>query len=499
MHNKLLVVFLCSGLELAHGFSLTSGTVFQRRGGLQLSKSSSCQQRSSIPSLAMSIREGKIEVGVSDEVQNVGRGRLLAKDDAIKEVSGKVQGLYDAYPYPPEAVFDGVTCGYNHRWSYTHAYNFVHGHAPVSNEIEILDAGCGTGVTAQYLSHLNPRAKHFDALDLSAEALKVAKERAERAFLVGNPNNAQFHHMSLYDVAKLDRTYDFINCVGVLHHLPDPVKGLRALCERLKPGGIMHIFVYSALGRREIMLMQEALALLQGGECNFKEGVALGREVFKALPDSSRIKTREKERWAMENERDSTFADMYLHPQEVDYTVPSLMQWIDTVSDLDIKFAGFSNPKLWKLDRLLGGAPDALARAKKLSQEQQYRLVELLDPDTFTHYEFFLVKGDVKRKDWREVSDEEFYSAKAIRQAGIQPWPADRVFDQDYNLVQFTDAEYAFLQLCAQDPTVETFEYEEVEEPQAVKDIVAKMDSPITKEEILRLLDLEFLFLQPSK
>eukprot|EP00960_Hanusia_phi_P039979 754178-Hanusia_phi.AAC.4 len=189
----------------------------------------------------------------------------------------------------------------------------------------------------------------------------------------------------------------------------------------------------------------------------------------------------------MENERDSTFADMYLHPQEVDYTVPSLMQWIDTVKDLDVKFAGFSNPKLWKLERLLAGAPEALARAQKLPQEQQYRLIELLDPDTFTcvapiiavpltsphsHYEFFLVKGEVQKKNWHEASEEEIYSAKAIRQAGIQPWPADRVFDQvrrrqdvnplgslllqDYNLVQFTDAEYAFLQLCAQDPTVET-------------------------------------------
>jgi SAM-dependent methyltransferase len=133
--------------------------------------------------------------------------------------------------------------------------------------------------------------------------------------------------MSLYDVASLGRHYDFINCVGVLHHLPDPARGLRALCERLKPGGIMHIFVYSALGRREIMLMQEALALLQGGDSSdFTAGVALGRAVFAALPPSSRVKRREQERWAMENERDSTFADMYLHPQEVDYTVPSLFK-----------------------------------------------------------------------------------------------------------------------------------------------------------------------------
>ena len=62
------------------------------------------------------------------------------------------------------------------------------------------------------------------------------------------------------------KKYDFVNCVGVLHHLPDPNRGLRALASRMKDGALMHIFVYSALGRREIMLMQEALALLQGGK-----------------------------------------------------------------------------------------------------------------------------------------------------------------------------------------------------------------------------------------
>lgn len=195
----------------------------------------------------------------------------------------------------------------------------------------------------------------------------------------------------------------------------------------------MHIFVYSALGRREIMLMQEALALLQGGEGeqDFIEGVRIGREVFKVLPESSRIKEREVQRWAMENERDSTFADMYLHPQEVDYTVPSLMEWIDTVSDLGIEFAGFSNPKVWDLARLLGDSPELLEKAQKLPKRQQYRLAETLDPDTFTHYEFFLTKGKMsEKKNWADASMDEIMKSTAIRCAGLQPWPAQRVFDQ---------------------------------------------------------------------
>ncbi len=198
----------------------------------------------------------------------------------------------------------------------------------------------------------------------------------------------------------------------------------------------------------------------------------------------------------MENKRDSTFADMYLHPQEVDYTVETLLQWTDSVKDLGVEFAGFSNPKVWELERLLGKDPDVLAKAKALPQRQQWRLAEILDPDTFTHYEFFLVKGKVEKKDWVAASEEELHEAFGIRQAGLQPWPSDRVFDESFNQIHLTDAEYELLQKCAQDPTVETTEWGDVEEPRQLKHIIADMQKKPTKEEILRLVKLEFLFLR---
>ena len=105
-------------------FLLCSADAFQpvlsssNRLGFKLRPANTCQRRAvSGRNVVKCSKELELDVGVSDDVQNVGRGTLLSQKDAVKEVSVKVKGLYDAYPYPPEAVFDGPTVGYNHRYS----------------------------------------------------------------------------------------------------------------------------------------------------------------------------------------------------------------------------------------------------------------------------------------------------------------------------------------------------------------------------------------------
>ena len=44
---------------------------------------------------------------------------------------------------------------------------------------------------------------------------------------------------------------------------------------------------------------------------------------------------------------------------------------------------------------------------------------------------------------------------------------------QDYNLIELTDAEYAFLQKTAVDPTVESVEWDGVETPRTVAEVSA--------------------------
>jgi SAM-dependent methyltransferase len=353
-------------------------------------------------------------------------------------ISTAVANLYNTYPFPPEPLLDEPPPGYNWRWSWLAAYNFCTGRKPARQKIRILDAGCGTGVGTEYLVHLNPEAIVV-AIDLSAGALEVAKQRCRRS----QAYRVEFHHLSLYDVEQLAGEFDLINCVGVLHHLPDPIAGIRALAKKLAPGGLMHIFVYGELGRWEIRLMQQAIALLQGEKRgDYRDGVQVGRKIFASLPENNRLVKREKERWSLENQRDECFADMYLHPQEIDYNIETLFELIDASG---LEFIGFSNPAFWDLHRLLGKAPELMKRAENLSDRQRYRLIELLDPQV-SHYEFFLGRPPIAKADWSE--DKALLTAIPELSPCIDGFPSQCVFNYDYQIVHLSASDLDFLKKC---------------------------------------------------
>ncbi len=361
-------------------------------------------------------------------------------------VSSAVAKLYDAYPFPPEPLLDEAPPGYNWRWTWPAAYSFCTRRKPDSNKVRILDAGCGTGVSTEYLVHLNPEAEVV-GIDLSAGAIAVATERCQRS----GADRVAFHNLSIYDVDQLPGEFDLINCVGVLHHMPDPIRGIQALAKKLKPGGIFHIFVYAELGRWEIQLTQEAIALLQGDQRgDYKDGVAVGRTLFSSLPEGNRLRKREETRWSLENQRDECFADMYVHPQEIDYNVKTLFDLIDASG---LNFVGFSNPQYWDLSRLIGTAPELMARAEGIDERDRYRLTEVLDPE-LTHFEFFLSRPPLKPSDWRD--NELLLAAIPERHPCIEGWPSRSFFNYEYQVVSITEAEFAFIEKCdpAQDRSV---------------------------------------------
>ena len=86
------------------------------------------------------------------------------------DIISAVEGLYDTFPFPPDPLIDEAPPGYNWRWSWPVAYSFCTGQKPEKQDIRILDAGCGTGSSTDYLVHLNPEASVV-GIDLSSGAI----------------------------------------------------------------------------------------------------------------------------------------------------------------------------------------------------------------------------------------------------------------------------------------------------------------------------------------
>ena len=369
-----------------------------------------------------------------------------------------VSAFYDRFPFPGDPLQDGPPPGYNWRWCHLSVLAAVHGVVPAGSERpRILDAGCGTGVSTDYLCHLNPGSDVL-GIDISEGALTVARERLQRSGAAAQVSALRQEQRSLLDLDD-EGPFDYINSVGVLHHLDQPEAGLRSLAGRLAPDGLLHLFLYADAGRWEIHRTQQALTLLDVGTGS--EGLRLGRELFEILPEGNRLARHHRERWAVDCAADANFADMYLHPQETSYNLERLFRFIGTAG---LHFAGFSNPEVWDPARLLQG--ELLERARALPQQQQWLLMEQLDPD-ISHFEFFLSAAPIATT---PLSDQALRAAHGRRQPCLWGEP-DPILDRNMQPLQLNDEERQLLRCVYEQPETPLGA---LAEPAVIRDLAAR-------------------------
>ena len=367
-----------------------------------------------------------------------------------------VSAFYDRFPFPGDPLQDGPPPGYNWRWCHRSVLAAVHGGIPAGTEApRILDAGCGTGVSTDYLCHLNPGAQVL-GIDISDGALAVARGRLQRSGAEAQVASLRQEQRSLLDLAG-EGPFDYINSVGVLHHLDQPEAGLQSLAALLAPDGLLHLFLYADAGRWEIHRTQAALELLRAG--TGAEGLRLGRQLLETLPEGNRLARHHRERWAVDCAADANFADMYLHPQETSYNLEGLFAFIETAG---LQFAGFSNPEVWDPARLLQG--ELLDRARSLPARQQWALVEQLDPD-ISHFEFFLSAAPLNRTPW---TDDALRAATALRQPCLWGDP-DPILGRNLEPIQLSEAGLKLLRDVSEQPETPLGQ---LADPAVIRDLV---------------------------
>ena len=103
------------------------------------------------------------------------------------------------------------------------------------------DMGCGSGRWAKFIA---PKVKLLNCLEPSQEALKVAKRNLKGL------SNCIFHCASSNSNNLEENSQDFGYCLGVLHHTPDPQKGLISCVSKLKKGSPMLLYLYYRFDNR---------------------------------------------------------------------------------------------------------------------------------------------------------------------------------------------------------------------------------------------------------
>jgi SAM-dependent methyltransferase len=247
---------------------------------------------------------------------------------------------------------------------------------PPAKAPHILVAGCGTGI------HPVRSAFRFEgasilAVDLSRASLAHALRKTRELGI----RNLEYAQADLLRIGELDRRFDLIECVGVLHHLRDPMAGWRSLMKILAPNGFMRIGLYSELGRSRIKNGQ-AFARREGYPAT-EDGIRRLRRALLTAAES------DQELAAMLLIHDtyslSGFRDLFLHVQEHRFTVPQIAT---ALRDLGLEFLGFEMLGPHVTERYLGRFPADPA----MDDLSNWHAFEEAEPDTFAGMYRFWVR-----------------------------------------------------------------------------------------------------------
>ena len=107
----------------------------------------------------------------------------------------------------------------------------------LSKDATGFDLGCGSGRWAKQVA---PKVGKLLCIDASADALAVARRN------LGAISNAEFLQASVDQIPVANGSMDFGYSLGVLHHVPDTLEGLKSCVDKLKPGAPFLLYLYYA-------------------------------------------------------------------------------------------------------------------------------------------------------------------------------------------------------------------------------------------------------------
>jgi SAM-dependent methyltransferase len=297
------------------------------------------------------------------------------------QISERVQNFYERHPYPrPVEDLDDYRQLWNDESRRRADFHLHWPHNPYREDISVLVAGCGTSQAAKHAIRIP--AAQVVGIDISRTSIQHTLELKRKYQL----ENLEVHQLSVERVGELGTRFDKIVSTGVLHHLPDPDAGLRALREVLKPDGAMHLMVYGAYGRAGVYMLQDYARLLGVGDTD--QEISVFAETLMALPLEHPLARLLGE--SPDFRTKAGLADALLNPQDRAYTVPQLFELISTAG---LKFGRWIRQAPYIPGCGAFAETPHAKRLVELSRVEQYTAMELLR-GTMTRHNLIVYRDD---------------------------------------------------------------------------------------------------------
>ena len=146
---------------------------------------------------------------------------------------------------------------------------------------KVMDVGCGMGRNPYWF--VEAGAASVLAVDVDDGSLAMARRNLSPF------SNARVEKCSAYDLdPAVQGTFDRVTCIGVLHHLGEPERALRAMWTCVAPGGDLVLWCYAKEGNRVILPIIQSLRAI-GSTLPIKMSHVIAKGVAAAAWPSLRL------------------------------------------------------------------------------------------------------------------------------------------------------------------------------------------------------------------
>lgn len=219
-------------------------------------------------------------------------------------VGEQVQQFYNKTPFPDYELdrFNSKTDIINAAQSFARTLD-----KSIPESASVIDIGTGTG---QLSALLSLRRKCVWGIDFSDSSLNKAKALKSKLKL----NSLTLKKVDILDakqIESIEAKFDYVLCMGVLHHTGDAYSAFKNILHLLKPNGFLVIGLYNRFGRIPLNLRKFFVN-------NIVRSNPLIKNYFLKMQIGNTTDKEKIQGW---------WSDQYLHVHETTHTVGEVLKW----------------------------------------------------------------------------------------------------------------------------------------------------------------------------